>query len=408
MKHFVSYLLLSTNRLLSLLFCTLFIFLLAACSNDNIEQETVSKAEQSFSKLDAQTDLSSVNLEDFVLSNKDFDIVLNDTLTLDFRAIHYPLVENLKGDIVYNTEDKKGSVSFDVNNSMYFIYKSENYYFQGFLSNKSSEVEKDKKMMYERRYSTKKKKEKLSLLDTGKHSFVQYINLKEYYSEDNKELLTKEDKEELLSDIIKKDKADQARGFVNTSESPPIKLFVYTYGKALSNSDISWAKMHTLNSLKDAYGKGDEFHKKVITFFDDSMDGKKIVHFRMLDRNDISSYWKNYVINLIGRKPPSNMKYLLLTDFSIADGRKLGQARIEGSYAWAHVSAWGHICPAHEVGHMFGARHTDSFWDWRIGWFGWAAIDLMGIENWKWTYYVHQVHQWTFNKNHIRKHIDSF
>ena len=82
--------------------------------------------------------------------------------------------------------------------------------------------------------------------------------------------------------------------------------------------------------------------------------------------------------------------YLLLTELEYDD--YLGYALLPGRYGWAKVSGQEHTTPSHEIGHMFGTKHTTAFYRYpwwrnenmmprRTHWFIWYKTHLLNSKN---------------------------
>ena len=268
---------------LTLLLLASFVFV--NCNSDTEDfLEDSSNLTNDLATIDVQKDLSAFNFENFILQNNSFKLQINDTLSLDFEDVEHPAIDDPEEDVVYNTKDSRGSITFDLKGNFYFIYNSDKGTYYGSLHNKESEAsnytEEIRKKELERKGNTNNKR----LLNVkGKHNVI------EFQSNLGSHELSREEKSKLNNyheisannciEVVKNTSIKEERSELSAKSSDKIKLYVYTYRTAFPNRDINFAKIHTRNSLKHAYKNNKEFYRRVSTYFNASNDGNRIANF---------------------------------------------------------------------------------------------------------------------------------
>ena len=374
---------LTTRHLLVILITSFFITSCNSDTEDFLEDSQTSLNESTL--LDVRNDLSTFNFENFVLQNNSFKLQINDTLSLDFEDVEHPTIYDPEEDIVYSTKDNKGSIAF-ANGDMYFIYDSDEGTFYGGLHNQAQEA---------LTYRNKIKEEELNLINRGeknngrklltlegKHNVIEfspYVFSTEAPSENQLSQRSKKSfcgtKDDIFSENLEKTEENKSKR-LSSKGNKRINVYVYTYEKAISDRDINFSMIIARESLKSVYrGNSATFNSKVSTYFGASRNGRRIVNFeRGSDSGEFLINWEDYGGDNFNASISGNLnrKYLLLTDFNF--GTTLGSSRAPSSFGWAHKSRLSHSVAGHELGHMFGAKHTSKRFDSGLLWW---KIDVM-------------------------------
>jgi hypothetical protein len=350
--------------------------------------------------LDVNENLSSVNFKNLVLQNESFQLKLNDNLTLTFNDIKKPVIDDPEEDVVYSAADNKGFIALS-DGLMSFIYFDEDYSIKGSLYNNLSEKIEYKEILRGRKKQLSK--EGYTLIDNHKKGGDENYSLIEYSNNKKQTKTTPSKKEKSLgcnvsNDFIKSVKTPSLTR-ARDSKKRKIKIKVYTL-KKLSNTDINYAMIHVRNSLKSVFSSTDPFYKKISTYFGAAKDGKKIVPFDG-DKTTASTYnngWATFAKKTLPQY--YYYKSLLLTDFNTTGG-VTGGAYSPGSSAWSNLCAWSHKIPAHEVGHMFGAKHTGIYYKG-----GWWRSDVMFNSQYADFTTIYDTHENAKNVDIILENID--
>jgi hypothetical protein len=400
------------NYLVGILLVSLFSLSFYGCRDDDTELTRDPSTSIEFATLNTVEDLSDFDLEQFIIQNDNIEIVLNKDTRLKFSELNHPVYDDPEADVVYTTKDQRGSITFGVNGTMYFMYDDleENpesnanetpwiRSYWGRLNNNASEIIKKKERANQPRND---EGTAYTILNTpGKNVFVEYRRLQVTEEKPN----SKSADNHTSCNVIptENSQVNDKRNTKLNKASKVIKVKVYTYNKALSNDDINKAKIITRNSL--TYGFNTSV-TRIYTYFNMSQNGNRIASFTANNSSgsDLLTKWGTFRLNKgIYGYYDLTYKYLLLTDFSTGDLNGLADNKQRS--AWAKVSGKDHYTPAHEVGHMFSAVHTSSFWKptWWI--FGWWHGDVMYAGN-HWGALKHSPRHQSTNRNRIKAYVN--
>lgn len=375
----------------------------ASCTDEETSYQKAVSDATNYQVLQANDDLSNVNLQSFIDQNDNIEIVLSDDVKLQFTDINHPIIEDPEADVVYVTADGRGLITFGANGTMYFMTTelettSENApddekwvrSYWGRLNSDASIIA-DRKIEFAERRQKEDEPSFITLPTSGKNVFVEYERQK--VADETANFVTRIPENHARC-YVEQDssinKNQQPR--LNKSHVKPFKIRVYTFNKALSNDDISRAKVVTWNSL--TYGFNSNVFK-ALTYFSAAHNGNKIASFsgRKSNGDSLLVDWDNYLnTNKISGYTDRHTKFLLLTDFSV--GSIKGMAYKPGQRGWAQVDHRKGYTAAHEAGHMLDASHTGAYWT--ISWFvfGWWTGSVM-----------YQGSSWDWIKHHPRHTI---
>ena len=312
--------------------------------------------------IDIHSDLSGLDFENYVLNNPNFSIKINDTLALDFNDIVIPEMDDSNADKVYSTLDGKGTFSFD-DNQMYFIYEESagdktesheawhaSFHEEGTFSVKGSLYTDPQEAEAVRAREISKlpkgyqsKAKQVLQTPTSRHAVIVLTNndeLKKQSATDQSPLSPKSarwcgvDENATIPLQMKGDwskaeatshECSMSQESSKNSYSAKKHLHVYTYKKALPNSDIQWAKLYTIKTMKCSYyatakkrgGFYYSFSYWVRTYFNKAKNGRKVKDFKH-DLTALLYNWGIYAWNNLGARQErfKNCYFLLLTEGS--------------------------------------------------------------------------------------------
>ncbi len=361
---------------------SLILFSQCTTNDDQVSsEEPVLDTGKEFPVLDTREDLSLLDLKSFVAENRSFKLQVADSITAMFENVIMPEIEGDE-DVVYSYSDDKAYLTFSDDGIMSFIFYGDTFNLKGSIFKNTSIKEKEERrfiveknsLAYSKDATNKNVTNRAIILEKqDNHALIEYIPMQDYnklYEESNGKFpLSNNNEKECV--VLEKDNSFANDGVAKRSVKVPyVKIEVFHYKKTLSSSDVNWAKINARKSLESVFGSQLD-SRKIKTYFDSSLES--IYRLDFPKGYSLIESWAAYCSKR-GMNSADKL-YLLLTDDEYDDA--LGFAYLKGRYAWANVKGKQHTTPGHEIGHLFGAKHTKPYWDKMIGWFGWYTVDIM-------------------------------
>ncbi len=300
-------------------------------------------------------DLSQLDFEEIIGKYENVKVVLNDTLSFNFDGLSADVVDDPNADVDYTTTDGKGSIVMDSGQQIYFLWddpeQGGKYY--GSIHTKKETAQAESKYV---RDFTGKGSAIRKLMDCGPYAVIEHIQRNRNMEDSNRSGVSPACNEVTMPSLGLKQLEQKA---FSNKQRRKIRVRVYTYKKALNDRDINYNMIYTRKALRTV---SKHAMKHISTYFNASKFGRKIIYgdFDKSIEGQFLWDWFHYAwYELSAYRKPTELQ-LLLTDFSLPG--KAGQAILGDNFAWANSSYSDLEAPAHEVGHMFGAVHTGTYY----------------------------------------------